>query len=132
MKQESITKLVTDVLAWWKEHEYDVVPVGDEDWDNQYDKPPFVITAWSLSSRIQANSITASGIRIAGIKLAEQVLLEWPKEVESQRGWAAYRLKDGDDREPTCMADGNEAFFISARDVLAQVPKPQQDESPQP
>lgn len=132
MTQQSVNKLVNDILAWWKEHECDVVPVGDNEWDNQYDKPRFVIAAWSLSTRIQANSITPKGIVLSGTKLAEQVIQEWHEEVECQRGWAASRLKDGDDRQPTCMADENEVFVVSAREVLAQVPKPQPDDSPQP
>lgn len=132
MTQQAVHKLVTDILDWWENHRCDVVPVGDEEWDNQYDNPGFVLEAQRLSTKIQANTINPKALRIEGAKLAEQVVQEWKHELESQRGWAAYRLKDGDDREPTCVADENEAFAVSARDVLAQVPKSQPDDSPQP
>lgn len=132
MTQESITKLVRDILDWWEEHKCDEVPVGDGEWDNQYDNPIFVLEAQSLSNKIEANSISPKALRIAGIKLAEQVTEEWKNEFETQRGWAAYRLEQGDDREPTYVASENETFIISARDVLAQASKPQHDDSHQP
>jgi hypothetical protein len=132
MKQESITKLVKDILDWWEKHECDEVPVGDDEWDNQYDNPIFVLEAQRLSARIEANSISPKTLRIEGTKLAEQVAEDWKNELETQRGWAVYRLEQGDDREPTCVASENETFVVSARDVLAQTSKPQHDDSHQP
>jgi hypothetical protein len=107
MTQQAVHKLVTDILGWWENHKCDIVPVGDEELDNQYDNPGFVLEAQRLSVKIQANSINSKALRIEGTKLAEQVAQEWKHELESQLGWAAYRLKDGDDREPTCGADEN-------------------------
>lgn len=132
MKKESITKLVKDILDWWEDHKNDEVPVGDDEWENQYENPIFVLEAQRLSAEIEANSISPKALRIEGLKLAEQVTEEWVNLLETERGWAVSRLEHGDDREPTYMANENETFFLSARDVMTQFPKRQQDDSPQP